>query len=117
LTVENREVLLSVKNLDVHFKVKKNVVRAVNNVSFDVYKGETFGLVGESGSGKTTVIRTIIGINNITNGEIVFKGNDIGHNMSVKKKQALCKDIQMIDEDPGASLNERAKVDYLISEG
>lgn len=113
----SREILLSVKDLSVHFKVKKNVVKAVNKISFDVYKGETFGLVGESGSGKTTVIRTIIGINERTGGTIEFKGDLIPAHMKTKEKQALCKDIQMIYQDPGASLNERANVDYIVSEG
>lgn len=113
----NKEILLSVKNLSVYFKNKKSTVKAVNNISFDVYKGETFGLVGESGSGKTTVIRTIIGINDRTDGVIEFEGNEIKPNLSTKDKQELCKDIQMIYQDPGASLNERANVDYIISEG
>ncbi len=113
-----REKMLSIKDLSVHFKNGKRVVKAVNGVSFDVYKGETFGLVGESGSGKTTVIRTIIGINEKTSGEIIYKGEkELGVHMSGKAKRELCKEIQMIYQDPAASLNERANVDYIVSEG
>jgi oligopeptide transport system ATP-binding protein len=114
---DNREVVLSVKNLDVHFKVGRRIVKAVNNVSFDVYKGETFGLVGESGSGKTTVIRTIIGINQATNGDIIYKDELISRDMTRHDQRELKKKIQMIFQDPAASLNERANVDYIVSEG
>ena len=71
---EEREVLLSVRNMDVCFGKKKKLFKAVNNVSFDIYKGETFGLVGESGSGKTTIGRAIIRINPTTSGDVIFKG-------------------------------------------
>ncbi|MDF2700632.1 MAG: peptide transporter ATP-binding protein [Haloplasmataceae bacterium] len=114
---ENKEVLLSVKNMHVVFKVGRRRVHAVNGVSFDVYKGETFGLVGESGSGKTTVIRTILGINDLTSGNIYFKDNLISGKLSRRKKRTLKKQIQMIFQDPAASLNERANIDYIVSEG
>lgn len=112
-----KEVLLSVKNVDIHFKVKKMIVKACNNVSFDIYKGETFGLVGESGSGKTTISRAILGINKITNGTIEFKGKVISEKLSKSEIKDNKRRIQMIFQDPASSLNERANVDYIISEG
>lgn len=112
-----KEVLLSVKNVDIHFKVKKMIVKACNNVSFDIYKGETFGLVGESGSGKTTISRAILGINKVTNGTIEFKGKVISEKLSKAERKDNKRKIQMIFQDPASSLNERANVDYIISEG
>ena len=72
---KEKELLLQVKNLDVTFGTRSHKFRAVNNVSFDIYKGETFGLVGESGSGKTTIGRAIIRINPVSGGEILYKVN------------------------------------------
>ena len=114
---DNREVLLSVKNMSVCFGKGKHLFKAVDNVSFDIYKGETFGLVGESGSGKTTIGRTIIRINPTTSGEIFFKGEKINGKISRELDRRVTREIQMIFQDPMASLNERAKVDYIISEG
>lgn len=114
---ENREVLLSVKNMSVCFGKGKHLFKAVDNVSFDIYKGETFGLVGESGSGKTTIGRTIIRINPTTSGEIFFKGEKINGKISRELDRRVTREIQMIFQDPMASLNERAKVDYIVSEG
>ncbi len=75
---ENREVMLEIKNLKQYFRLSKNkIVKAVDDVSFKVYKGETFGLVGESGSGKTTIGRSVIKLYNITGGEVYFKGERI----------------------------------------
>lgn len=113
----NKEVLLEVKNINVDFGTKRNPFRAVNNVSFNVYKGETFGIVGESGSGKTTIGRAIIRINEITNGEIIFKGHKISGKIDKALDKELTKQIQMIFQDPMSSLNERAKVEYIVSEG
>lgn len=112
-----KDILLSVNNLSVHFKVGRRVIQAVNNVSFDVYKNEVFGLVGESGSGKTTIIRTINRINEATSGEIYFKDQLISGKLSRKEEKTLKKNIQMIFQDPAASLNERANIDYIVSEG
>lgn len=109
--------ILEVKNVDVHFKIGKKVVKACNNLSFEVYEGETFGLVGESGSGKTTISRAILGVNKVTNGEIVFKDQIISNKLSKKELMDVKSKIQMIFQDPAASLNERANVDYIISEG
>ena len=114
---DNREVLLSVKNMSVCFGKGKHLFKAVDNVSFDIYKGETFGLVGESGSGKTTIGRTIIRINPTTSGEIFFKGEKINGKISRELDRRVTREIQMIFQDPMASLNERAKVDYIVSEG
>ncbi|MDY4856043.1 MAG: ABC transporter ATP-binding protein [Candidatus Ventricola sp.] len=114
---DNREVLLSVKNMSVCFGKGKHLFKAVDNVSFDIYEGETFGLVGESGSGKTTIGRTIIRINPTTSGEIFFKGEKINGKISRELDRRVTREIQMIFQDPMASLNERAKVDYIVSEG
>ena len=114
---ENREILLSVKNMDVCFGKRRNRFKAVDNVSFDIYKGETFGLVGESGSGKTTIGRAIIRINPTTAGDVIFKGQKINGKIPKELDRQVTRQIQMIFQDPMASLNERAKVDYIVSEG
>ena len=115
---EKREVLVDVKDLRVEFRVKaKQPLVAVKDVSFHIYKGETFGLVGESGSGKTTIGRAIIRINETTNGDIFFKGKKINGKISKELDYEVTQKIQMIFQDPMASLNERAKVDYIVSEG
>ncbi|MBE5798473.1 MAG: ATP-binding cassette domain-containing protein [Clostridiales bacterium] len=114
---ENREVLLSVKDMSICFGKGKNLFKAVNNVSFDIFKGETFGLVGESGSGKTTIGRAIIRINPTTSGDVIFKGQKINGKISKELDRRVTREIQMIFQDPMASLNERAKVDYIVSEG
>lgn len=113
-----KDKLLEVKNLSVEFGAKKrNKFRAVDNVSFHIYKGETFGLVGESGSGKTTIGRAIIRINPVASGEILFNGQKISGDISKELDKEITRKIQMIFQDPMASLNERAKVDYIVSEG
>ncbi|MGN0775920.1 MAG: ABC transporter ATP-binding protein [Candidatus Ventricola sp.] len=114
---DNREILLSVRDMSVCFGKGRNLFKAVDNVSFDIYKGETFGLVGESGSGKTTIGRAIIRINPTTSGEILFKGQKINGKISKELDRRVTREIQMIFQDPMASLNERAKVDYIVSEG
>lgn len=114
----DREVLLEVKNLTIQFNMgRKNKFTAVDNVSFQIYKGETFGLVGESGSGKTTIGRAIVRINEVTDGEIIFEGKRISGDIDKELDMEVTKNIQMIFQDPMASLNERAKVDYIVSEG
>lgn len=111
------EKLLEIKDLSISFGEGKNKNIAVKNANFDIYKGETFALVGESGSGKTTIGRAVMGLNNIENGDIIFDGKKINTKLSGADKENLIKDIQMIFQDPAASLNERATVDYVISEG
>ena len=112
-----REILLSVRNMEVCFGKRRDRFKAVDNVSFDIYKGETFGLVGESGSGKTTIGRAIIRINPTTAGDVIFKGEKINGRISRELDRKVTRQIQMIFQDPMASLNERAKVDYIVSEG
>ena len=114
---QEREVLLSVKDMSICFGKGKYLFKAVDNVSFDIYKGETFGLVGESGSGKTTIGRAIIRINPTTSGQVIFKGKKINGKIDKQLDRDVTRQIQMIFQDPMASLNERAKVDYIVSEG
>ncbi|MBD8026865.1 ATP-binding cassette domain-containing protein [Ureibacillus sp. Re31] len=115
--MSTKEVLLEVKNLEVAFGKGKSKFQAIDQVSFQIYKGETFGLVGESGSGKTTIGRSIMRINEVTGGEILFHGKPINGKISKDWDREITQKIQMIFQDPMASLNERAKVDYIISEG
>lgn len=86
-------------------------------MNFKIYKGETFGLVGESGSGKTTIGRAIMRIVPSCGGDILYKGEKINGKIPAELDRKVIKEIQMIFQDPQASLNERAKVDYIISEG
>jgi oligopeptide transport system ATP-binding protein len=112
----NKE-LLSVRNLQVTFKNGKESFTAVRDVSFNVYEGESFALVGESGSGKTTIGRTIIRINPATAGEVYFDGKKISGVIDKSLDSYVIRNIQMIFQDPMASLNERATIDYIVSEG
>ena len=112
-----REILLSLKHVDITFGKGEDAVRAVQDASFDLYKGETFSLVGESGSGKTTVGRAIIRVNPLAAGEIDFKGVRISGKIPRALDREVIRSIQMVFQDPAASLNERATVDYIISEG
>ena len=112
-----REILLSLKNVDITFGKGDNAVKAVKNASFDIYKGETFSLVGESGSGKTTIGRAVIRVNPCAKGEIQYKGVRISGKTSKSLDREVIRNIQMVFQDPAASLNERATVDYIVSEG
>ena len=111
------EKILELKNVSVDFGSGRKKLRAVNQVSFDIYRGETFGLVGESGSGKTTIGRAVIRIHPTSTGEIIFNGQRINGKIDKQLDRDITRKIQMIFQDPMASLNERAKVDYIISEG
>ena len=111
------EKLIEIKDLQVSFGRGRKKFVAVDHVSFDIYKGETFALVGESGSGKTTIGRAILRINPTTAGEILYKGRKINGRISKELDKAIIKNCQMVFQDPMASLNERAKVDYIVSEG
>lgn len=117
LDENGREILLSVKNVDITFGKGEKAVKAVKNASFDIYKGETFSLVGESGSGKTTIGRAVIRVNPCAKGEIQYKGVRISGKISRKLDRQVIRNIQMVFQDPAASLNERATVDYIVSEG
>ncbi len=117
MSEQTREKLLEVKDLHVVFGKGKRAFEAIKGVSFDIYKGETFGLVGESGSGKTTIGRAIIRINEVASGEIRYHGEKISGKISKELDHEIVHKIQMIFQDPMASLNERAKVDYIVSEG
>ncbi len=112
-----REVLLSLRNVDITFGKGDKAVRAVKNASFDIYKGETFSLVGESGSGKTTIGRAVIRVNPCAAGEILYKGVKISGKIPRALDREVIRNIQMVFQDPAASLNERATVEYIISEG
>jgi oligopeptide transport system ATP-binding protein len=112
------EPLLKVENLVQYFPVSRTyTVKAVNGVSFNIYPGETYGLVGESGSGKTTIGRSIIRLYNPTDGRITFNGKVISGVLDRNTRSMLRSDMQMIFQDPMASLNPRKKVGDIISEG
>ena len=114
---DNKEVLLDVKHLEITFYQNKKRFRAVKDANFQIFKGETFALVGESGSGKTTIGRSIIRLNPTSDGEIIYKGKKINGKISKEDEREVVRNIQMIFQDPAASLNERATIDYCISEG
>ncbi|HEQ2372578.1 TPA: ATP-binding cassette domain-containing protein [Streptococcus pyogenes] len=111
------EKLVEVKDLEISFGEGKKKIVAVKNANFFIKKGETFSLVGESGSGKTTIGRAIIGLNDTSSGQILYDGKVINGRKSKSEANELIRKIQMIFQDPAASLNERATVDYIISEG
>lgn len=111
------EKLVEVKNLEISFGEGRKKFVAVKNANFFINKGETFSLVGESGSGKTTIGRAIIGLNPTSGGDILFNGEKINKRNSKEEERNLIRKIQMIFQDPAASLNDRATVDYIISEG
>lgn len=112
-----KKKILEVKHLKQYFKNGRNVTKAVDDVSFDIYEGETFGLVGESGSGKTTTGRSILQLYKPTSGEVIFEGKNVENLKSRADKLAFTKDAQMIFQDPYASLNPRMTVEDIIAEG
>ena len=114
---DEREVLVEVKNLEVTYGSGRKAYKAVKNANFTIYKGETFGLVGESGSGKTTIGRAIMRILPTSGGEVFYKGQKINGKISHALDKQVIKEIQMIFQDPQSSLNERAKVGYIVGEG
>ena len=116
--MDNKEAILNVRDLEVTFDLGgKKKFTAVKNVNFDVYRGETFSLVGESGSGKTTIGRAIIRINPCSDGEILFENNKISGKIDKETEKMVKRNIQMVFQDPAASLNERATIEYIIGEG
>lgn len=116
--MSNKEVLIQVKNLKKHFNVgPKAVLKAVDGVTFDIYKGETLGLVGESGCGKTTCGRTVMGLYNATDGDVIFDGDINVHKLNKKEKKDFARKAQIILQDPYASLNPRMTVGDIVGEG
>ena len=111
------EKLVEIKDLEISFGEGSKKFVAVKNANFFINKGVTFSLVGESGSGKTTIGRAIIGLNDTSAGDIFYEGKKINGKKSKAEEADLIRKIQMIFQDPAASLNERATVDYIISEG
>ena len=115
--MEDKNIIMQVRNLKKYFKLNsKDSLKAVDDVSFDVYEGETLGIVGESGCGKTTCGRTCIGVYNRTDGEVLYRGKDI-HKMNHVQKHQFMKQVQMIFQDPYSSLDPRQKVHDIIAEG
>ena len=115
-TTEKKK-LVEVKHLKQYFGTKKNVVKAIDDISFDIYEGETFGLVGESGSGKSTTGRALLRLYQPTDGEILFEGKEIATLKKGKDLLEFRKEAQMIFQDPYASLDSRMKVRDIIAEG
>lgn len=109
--------LIDIHDLEISFGEGDKRFVAVKNANFFINKGETFSLVGESGSGKTTIGRAIVGLNETSSGDIIYDGKKINGKKTKQEKDFLIRKIQMIFQDPAASLNERATVDYIISEG
>ena len=114
---EKREKILEIKDLCMEFQDGKQTVKAVNHVSFDIYKGENFGLVGESGCGKTTLGRTLISLYDPTSGEILFNGKNISGKLSRADRDYVTRNLAMIFQDPISSLNPRMTVQEIIEEG
>lgn len=115
--MQEKEVLIEVKDLKKYFKVGRNAtLKAVDGVSFKIYKGETLGLVGESGCGKTTCGKTVMGLYDATGGQVIFDGTDI-HSLGRKGKKEFTRRAQIIFQDPYSSLNPRMTVGDIIGEG
>jgi oligopeptide/dipeptide ABC transporter ATP-binding protein len=118
----DEQVLYSVKNVKKHFPIKggllqrvKSHVKAVDGITLDIYKGETLGVVGESGCGKSTLGRTILGLESLTEGELVFNGNNISK-YSPRQLKPFKKEMQMIFQDPYASLNPKQRIGDALEE-
>lgn len=115
---QKEDVLLQVNNLQQYFKIKgRKTVKAVDGVSFTIRRGETYGLVGESGSGKTTIGRALIRIYDPTGGTVIFKGREISGHLSKPERSRLSLEMQMVFQDPMASLNPYKRVIDIIGQG
>lgn len=113
----DKNILLHVEKLCKYFPMsKRQLLKAVDDVSFDVYAGETLGLVGESGCGKTTCGRTAVGMYPRTSGSVTYKGKDV-HALKGKEKSHFHKEVQTIFQDPYTSLNPKMKVIDIVAEG
>lgn len=114
---EKKEILVDVKHLKKYFQVSRtNVLKAVDDISFQIRRGETVGLVGESGCGKSTAGRCLIRLDHPTEGEIYYKGKELAK-QDAKEKIEFCKNVQMIFQNPYSSLNPRMTVREIVSEG
>lgn len=111
----SQKPLISIQNLKKYFDVGDGMLKAVDDISFDIYPGETFGLVGESGCGKSTAGRTIMRLYEPTGGKLLFKGQDV-YTLSKKEMQDVRKNFQMIFQDPYACLNPRMTVEDIVAE-
>ena len=115
--VQDKDVLIHVKDLKKYFRVgRKEILKAVDGVSFDIYRGETLGLVGESGCGKTTCGKTIMGLYPATSGDIIFDGVEV-NKLNKKQRYEFTRNAQIIFQDPYSSLNPRMTVGDIIGEG
>lgn len=114
---ENREVLLEIKDLKQYFGSGDHIVKAVDGLTFNIFRGETLGLVGESGCGKSTTGRTIIRLYDATSGEVYFHGENVHGKKSKAELKKFNRKMQMIFQDPYASLNPRMTVSDIIAEG
>ena len=113
-----KDKLVEIRDLRKHFKIdRNNTLKAVDGLNFDIYKGETFGLVGESGCGKSTAGRTIMRLYEATDGEVFFKGENVHGKKSNQELKQFNQNMQMIFQDPYASLNPRMTIMDIIAEG
>lgn len=114
--MEEKEKILEVSHLKKYFKTGRGTLKAVDDVSFFIRRGETLGIVGESGCGKTTCGRTCIGILGRTDGHVLYKGKDV-HSLRGKERKEFTKEVQIIFQDPYSSLDPKMKVGDIIAEG